>query len=346
MSELPGGLVIEELDPFDHVTLAAWHTTIDRARRAETGDAAVVWTLPELTATLRTPRAGRRASGYVGRLAGEVVVAGALEVPLLANLSSVDLAVDVAPEHRRRGHGSAMLAHLEGLAADLGRDRLNAEFSWPHDLGPDPAGTTGSAFATRHGYVFGLGDVQRELRGHVEDHLLDDLAAEAAPHHTAYELRAWSGPVPDDLLEGWLALDASLETEAPTGSLERELDTVDVGAHRDAEELLRRQGRTSWHCVALTRHTAEVVAYTQLVTTVHEPDRGFQWGTLVRRDHRGHRLGLAVKVATHQLLQARAPQVVRVSTWNAEENTAMIAVNERFGFVPVARLGELQKTLA
>ena len=341
-----GDLAIEEVDPHDDATITAWHAAIELARRAETGDAAVVWTLPELTANLRTPRPGRRVTAYVGRVEDQVVVAGALEVPLLANLSSADLDVSVAPEHRRRGHGSAMLAHLEGLAAGLGRRRLNAEFSWPHDLGPDPAGTVGSDFATRHGYRFGLGDVQRELRGHVGEALLDELAAEAAPHHAAYELRAWTGPVPDDLVGAWLALDSTLDTEAPTGSIEREVGHADLGAHRGAEEVQRRQGRTSLHCVALTRDGGDLVAYSHLVTTLHEPDRGYQWGTLVRRDHRGHRLGLAVKVANHRLLQTEAPQVVRVSTWNAEENAAMIAVNERLGFVPVARLAELQKTLA
>ena len=337
-------LLVEELDPHDDRTLAAWHATIDRARRAETGDAAPVWTLPELTETLRTPRVGRRVSAYVGRLGREVVVAGVLEVPLLANLGSADLDVSVAPEHRRRGYGSVMLAHLEGLAADLGRRRLNAEFSWDHDHGPDPSGTTGSDFATRHGYLFGLGDVQRELRGRLADDLLDALAAEAAERHAAYTLRSWVGPVPEELLAGWLALDASLDTEAPTGDLHRELGSLDTGAHRDGERLLERQGRTAHHVVALDA-AGEVVAYTQLVTTVHEPDRAYQWGTLVHRDHRGRRLGLAVKVAAHRLLQQGSPDVVRVTTWNAESNTHMIAVNERFGFVPAARLAELQKTL-
>ncbi len=117
-----------------------------------------------------------------------------------------------------------------------------------------------------------------------------------------------------------------------------------MAAHRAAEAQQRRQGRTAFHAVALAED-GTLVAYSHLVTTVHEPGRAYQWGTLVRRDHRGHRLGLAVKVANHHLLQAAAPEVVRVTTWNAEENEHMIAVNEALGFQPVARLAEMQKHL-
>ena len=56
-----------------------------------------------------------------------------------------------------------------------------------------------------------------------------------------------------------------------------------------------------------------MVAYTDLAATEHEPERAYQWGTLVRPDHRGHRLGLAVKVANLRLLQESAPTSPRWS---------------------------------
>jgi len=80
--------------------------------------------------------------------------------------------------------------------------------------------------------------------------------------------------------------------------------------------------------------------------TVHESERAYQWGTLVRADHRGHRLGMAVKVANLRLLQETHPQVTTVVTYNADVNAPMVAVNDRLGFVPVQWLGELQKKLA
>ena len=79
--------------------------------------------------------------------------------------------------------------------------------------------------------------------------------------------------------------------------------------------------------------------------TTHESERAYQWGTLVRPDHRGHRLGLAVKVANVRLLQETQPQITTVVTFNADVNAPMVAVNERLGFRPVQWMGEVQKRL-
>ena len=87
-----------------------------------------------------------------------------------------------------------------------------------------------------------------------------------------------------------------------------------------AEALLARQGRRKYNTVALDEH-GDVVAYTDIATTVHEPGRAYQWGTLVRPDARGHRLGLAVKVANLRLLAAQRPDLTELTTYNAEVNT-------------------------
>ena len=89
--------------------------------------------------------------------------------------------------------------------------------------------------------------------------------------------------MPDDLLQGWAELTSSLATEAPTGDLELEPEAVSTEAVREREAMLARQGRTKYNTVALDADGV-VVAYTDLATTVHEPGRAYQWGTLVRRD--------------------------------------------------------------
>jgi RimJ/RimL family protein N-acetyltransferase len=58
----------------------------------------------------------------------------------------------------------------------------------------------------------------------------------------------------------------------------------------------------------------------------------FQAITAVDGPHRGHRLGLLVKVAMHQWLAAAEPGLREVSTWNSETNDHMIAINQRLGF--------------
>ena len=74
-------------------------------------------------------------------------------------------------------------------------------------------------------------------------------------------------------------------------------------------------------------------------TDLYVPPSGtqaMQMGTLVRRDHRGHRLGAAVKVANLEALQRDHPEINEVHTQNAETNAWMVRINERLGFEPVA----------
>ncbi len=63
-----------------------------------------------------------------------------------------------------------------------------------------------------------------------------------------------------------------------------------------------------------------------------EPTRAYQGDTLVMPGHRGHRLGLLLKVTTLRALQDASPATRLVSTWNAAVNAPMITVNEVLGY--------------
>lgn len=340
MSELQ----VRELDPADDAALDAWHHVYDVAERHELGAAAAAWQLEEVRAMMQDRGSHTWTGGWSGVVDGETVASGWMRTPLLDNTELAEMTVHVLPAHRRRGHGSALLAHLEGVARARGRRVLTGLASWPYDAGSDGAGASGPAFAAARGWSLALSEVQRELALPVAAGVLERLADEAARAHPAYTLRSWVGPVPDDLLHGWAELTSSLATEAPTGELDLEPEAVSPEAVREREATIARQGRTKYNTVALDAGGV-VVAYTDLATTVHEPGRAYQWGTLVRRDHRGHRLGVAVKVANLRLLERERPDVRRMTTYNAEVNAHMIGVNEALGFVPVARLGDFQKRL-
>lgn len=333
---------IVEVDPFDPDQVDPWHEAYLVAELAAPEGVTSPWQLEEVRALIQDQGTRHRLLGFSGVVGDRVVSSGFLRLPLLDNTDSAEVMVHVVPDARRRGHGTAMLAHLEGLARQEGRGVLQAEASWPYDGGPEGAGAPGPAFAAATGFALGLGDVKRVLRLPVVDGLLEELADEAAGHHAGYTLRSWSGPVPDDLAVGWVRLASTLATEAPTGEMHREPESADVVVLREAEATLARQGRAKYNTVALDPE-GDVVAYSDIATTVHEPEKAYQWGTLVRPDARGHRLGLAVKVANLRLLQAERPDIRVVTTYNAEVNAHMVGVNQRLGFVPVARLGEFQK---
>ena len=50
------------------------------------------------------------------------------------------------------------------------------------------------------------------------------------------------------------------------------------------------------------------------------------------REHRGHRLGLRLKLAMLDLLARQEPQVKHILTGNAETNAHMIGINEMLGY--------------
>ncbi len=337
-------LVLQPVDPFDRPAVDEFHDVYLAAELAHGPGIGSPFMREEYRALLQQRATSRWIGGYVGLVAGRAVVSGLLRTPLLDNLTSGDVTVHVRPDRWRRGLGSAMLHELERQALERGRTLVNGEAVWSHEAGPDGAGQAGPEFLRHHGYVLGLTDVKRTLDLPVDEALLDELAAEAARCHPTYTLRSWVGPVPDELLTGWARLVSSLVTEAPTGEVEREPESADPAVVREHEAIAAAQGRAKYNTVALDA-AGEVVAYTDLVTTVHHPELAYQWGTLVRRDARGHRLGLAVKVANQRLLQQECPDAEVVATYNAEVNAHMVGVNERLGFRPVARLGEFQKRL-
>jgi GNAT superfamily N-acetyltransferase len=337
-------LEILDLDPFDSAALDAWHHVYLLAQQDAMGTAATPWQLEEMRAVMQDAGSSARSYGWRGVVGGETVAAGWMRTPLLDNLELAEMDVHVHPAHQGRGIGAKVLGHVEDQARRRGRRVLTGLVGWAWDAGTDGEGARGPGFARARGYELALSEVQRELALPADELQLARLADEAALAHPTYTLRSWVGPVPDDLLPGWAALTSSLMTEAPMGELELEPEAVSTDAVREREATVARQGRTKYNTVALA-DSGEVVAYSDLATTVHEPDRAYQWGTLVLREHRGHRLGVAVKVANLRLLQRERPDLRRLTTYNAEVNSHMVGVNEALGFRPVGRLGDFQKKL-
>ena len=84
------------------------------------------------------------------------------------------------------------------------------------------------------------------------------------------------------------------------------------------------------------------MGYSQLYLP-HGEDYVIQDDTLVMPDHRGHRLGTALKLATLELLLRDHPERSRIHTWTDPENLAMYRTNTALGFRVVERMHEMQR---
>jgi RimJ/RimL family protein N-acetyltransferase len=336
-------LKIMPLDATDADALAAWHATyLDSTTHGR--EFSTPWMLEEVRAELTMENPGEKALAWSGVVGDQVAVTGMMALPLKDNLKQAWIEINTLPSLRNRGYGSAMLEQLVASAREHDRTVLVTEACYPYDLSADGSGHPYVEFLRRRGFTFGLGDVQRVLDLPVDEELLQTMVAKAAPHHEGYGFRQFAGSVPDDIIDSFGELIGSLITEAPTGEIEFEPEVYDRERIRADEVLFERSGRTKYTTVAVAGD-GTVAAYTELVVPEHDPGRVYQWGTLAHPAHRGHRLGQAVKARNLLWLQQERPDLKVLSTYNAEVNQHMIAVNELMGFRPVERLGEFQRKL-
>jgi GNAT superfamily N-acetyltransferase/RimJ/RimL family protein N-acetyltransferase len=254
---------------------------------------------------------------------GSVVGWYRLGLPDLENLDQADLMLVVHPAWRRRGLGRGLLEHAASRVAEHGRSVLNSGTR---------GGTGGEAFARSVGAEPGLVDVQRVMRVRaMSDDRLAQLREAAEQAAAGYSLVSWTGPVPEEFIEQAAALFAALN-DAPH-------DPHVAPAVWDAQRVRERVNDLRPHYGLRTyavaaRHDAsgELAALTEVAVDPADPGWGHQMLTGVIRAHRGHRLGLLVKIAMAERLRAAEPAVERIETWNAESNQYMIAVNEALGY--------------
>jgi GNAT superfamily N-acetyltransferase len=338
---MASALEIRRVDPFHTSEVDSWWEAYAAARQADMGENALHWSLEESRTELQQESATTDRRAYIAVLDGEVVGSGSLALGLKDNLHSGMLSVTVPPQFRRHGVGTALLARLEAEAADAGRRVLRGETAWPASAPADGSGQPGREFARRHGYEIALVDFQNRLSLPVADALIDELLGQAPAD--GYTIRSWTGPVPEDLVAEWAVLDSLLDVEAPMGDLDMEAPSSEVTDFRANERMMAQQHRTSFGTVALDGD-GRIAAYTQLVVS-GDDGNAYQWGTLVRREDRGHGLGLRIKLENLRMLQQHSPEIPRIFTYNAESNQHMLAVNTRLGFEPTGRMAELQKRL-
>jgi GNAT superfamily N-acetyltransferase len=260
---------------------------------------------------------------WAARHDGQVAGWYRLELPDLENLDQANLDLVVRPGDRRRGLGLALLRHAAARAAVHGRVTLH---------GAARHGSPGEAFAGSAGAVPGRVSVQRmlEIKALDGDRLavLRELAGRAA---TGYSLVSWTGPVPGEFTGQAAALYAAL-SDAPhdPGTGPGAWDARRVRAR--VNDLRPRFGTRHYSVAARHEACGELAALTEMSVDPADPAWGHQVLTVVTRRHRGHRLGLLVKIAMLDLLRSAEPRLERAITWNAQANKHMIAINEALGY--------------
>lgn len=265
------------------------------------------------------------------------------------------LDVQVLPGFEDRGIGRALSDAIEAVARELGTRRLityavsadaaGERLVAPTGFGSVPAGNREVRFLLARGWT--LEQVERGSRFALpaDPDALAALRASAEQHAGDYRVLTWVGATPPELLEDLAVLQTRMSTDAPSAGLDEPLDVWSAERFAAKEALLLDAPLQLLTAAARHEASGHLGGFTRL-SVPHDTGKAVgQWDTIVLREHRGHRLGMLLKVANLQLLAQSAPGHPSVLTWNAEENRPMLEVNEAVGFVPIGYEGAWKKLL-
>ncbi|MPZ54171.1 MAG: GNAT family N-acetyltransferase [Acidimicrobiia bacterium] len=329
-------LEVREVDPNDDEVVSAWWRITHEVADHDT-PGQPPWRLDALRGYMSFPWRSQETAHFAAFLDEEMVGVARVDWSLVDTPHLLSSELMVVPEHRRRGAGASLLDKVIALGRKMGKTTLLAEGSAPPHDGP-PIDDPGGVFAVNHDFKPALVNHHRVVRLPVDSGAtarFDELDDE-------YEIVHWLDHLPEDWIEDRARLAARMVTDAPMGDLEITKEKWSSDRFREMEELV--VSMDSHYVGAGALLDGRLVAATEMSVPNSKGADAHQWDTIVDPDHRGHRLGLRIKLANLKTLMAERPDIERVWTYNASENTPMIRVNDALGFKVGGLLTEWQRT--
>ncbi len=329
---------IIEVDPQDDAMLRDFWECEQAAILADR-EHPVTRTWEALGNSVRDPSPYHRLTLLAAVEDGRVVGAADVGMPLQDNPHLGEVEINVRPSHRRRGIGTSLYAAAEERFREAGRTTLLGEVNVPLQ----GASTAGMAFAESLGFV----------SDHVEDHFVLELPVPgeqvqalraSLPDLGDYELVEWGDRCPDEHLDAYCVMRTQMDADIPVDDLDIEPTVFDADRVRTSEQRLARS-----HVqlnVAARRRSDGVFGGFSIVVLPKGEALAWQLDTLVMPEHRGHKLGLLMKLSTLDRIHAEHPGRTVIHTWSALSNAPMQATNRRFGYRPVERMHDMQRRLA
>jgi len=265
-------------------------------------------------------------------------VVGVLEVGLPhwdnTHLGRIDVTVD--PRFRRQGLGRQLFeAGLERLRA---ADRTLV-------ISSSKENSPATSFLEKFGFDRVSEEViRRQDLLDVDWAALDKQYLDAEPHAAGYELVRMPGETADDMVDAVLQMTAAIN-DAPTDDLDVEDEVFTVERLRAFEAAERARDRRDYRLAVRHLESGELAGHTIVAVEADQPGYGFQYDTSVLKSHRGHRLGLLLKLAMLRWLAEEEPQVRTIFTGNAASNSHMIRINETLGYRVVVKYIGWQRRL-
>jgi len=292
----------------------------------------------------------------VARVDGRIVARGMHETTTGDDADTSWLTNEVLPEYRGHGIGTAIAERLEGIASEEGKTKVvvyaaiaegpGARLDSPTGFGSIVADRDEVRFLQARGYRFEQVERLSRLSLPVAD-LAGRVAAAERRSGADYRLRSFIAPTPEPYLDDMAVLITRMSTDAPSAGLEEPEDVWTAERIVESDDRSARMSpRRRFTSVIEHIPSGRLVGFTTLSVPVQSHRAVDQYATLVLREHRGHALGMLLKVGNLAHLEKQKPGHPSVMTFNAEENRHMLDVNEAVGFVPVANESAWRKDLS
>lgn len=350
IDELPIPATIDAPDAADFIEM----TEVRNAIEADTvGSRELAYEPAELLPNWQDPY--QPETCLVARVNGRIVARATYQAPIEEGSKDAWLAVEVLPAYRRRGIGAALYDRLEAMCAADGRSVQQAfllhgrsdaseQLPSPTGFGSVPLDNPETRFLLARG--FSLEQVERMSRLALP---FDDgefarlFEAALAVAGDDYRIVRWSGRTPERRLADVALLHQRMSTDAPAAALDFAEEAWDEERVRSLDDRRAQSPRTVLVTAVEHLPSGSLVGFSELLVPPELERPADQQDTLVIREHRGHRLGMLLKLANLRHLAETHPGHPAVTTFNAEENRPMLDVNEAIGFTAIGYGGGWRK---
>ena len=328
---------IRVIDPADEAELRRWWATGHQAMAGRPYDLRDTWETTR--AMMSRPHDDFQETLLAAYADGEMVGSAQLLLPVADNLTMSYADVTVPEQHRRRGVGSALLADVEERARAAERAYVLVEVLAPVGVvGP------GEQFAAVRGYPIAQREAVKVLD--LDDHPdWAPLARKVSERADGYRIQTWGDLTPAEHAPALCEALNVFISLIPRGDVAIEDIAMTPERLRRNENRALELGRRR-HTAAAFAPDGTLAGYSDLFVPPHVVDHADVGITMVLPEHRGHALGLAMKLATHADLMAAEPACRLVTTNNADANAQMNAVNEQLGYRLVEQQLEVQKVIS
>jgi len=239
------------------------------------------------------------------------------------HLAWFDISVNAA--WRRRGIGRHLLREIVAVGKADERTVLGAGTVQGH---------AAEAFLKSTGCE--QKSVERRSRLIVDDvdgALLNQWIADAKTRAAEYSLIFTEPPMADDLVEPFVDLEHTMN-DAPRDDLDMEDWVNTPERYREREKLDLDAGNKRWTMIARHDPTGDLAGFTAIGWHPSAEKVAWQFGTAVRREHRGAGLGRWLKAAMLVKVREEQPTIEFIDTWNAGTNQWMLDINIKLGYAP------------